>query len=663
MFERHQIQKITAFVVVGLFIGVGIVPIMNGNEIRIMPDNDHIISIDIANQVATFKLNELDKIDFSIIESTTIIHNEGEPLFYVFNLNPQGYLVVSGSYDLPPVIAYSFTSNFLEYNTANPLYDMLYSDLSLRLKNIQLIPDRIIQERHVQWDSYVQENPINSGRFEQWPSEGSTPTGGWILTNWNQNSPYNNFCPLDISHGGSRSVAGCPAVAMAQILNYHNTTNYIQFDDSDDYYHNYGGNQYWIDNNYVQFGFKSFPQLNSYLTTLQTHYENQIPPTNDDKAAITFACGVAATQVYGTSGSGTFGVSQAYDAYQRFNCTTVSLLDENDSYLYQRLSSNMKDALPAHLAVVNEEWTVGHNLVVDGYNTDDFFHVNFGWGGSYNGWYLIPDELPYSLTVIEGVIVDILKEDTGTPDLYCSGSLQWTNVTPNEIVTDSFTVSNIGESGSHLDWAIAEWPSWGTWTFSPSDGNNLKPEDGPVTITVRVEVPNQENHLFTGEVKVVNIENSSDYDTILISLETGYKIHEKLFCNGSLIWVDVKPGATIFGSFTVENIGAALSNLSWEITEWPDWGTWTFTPSGGTLLTPEDGPITINVSVTAPIKRNSEFSGQVKVVNSENSSDYDTISVSLATPYQVYFTILNVLHALMERFPHAFPVLRFILHQ
>jgi hypothetical protein len=663
MFERHQIQKITAFVVVGLFIGVGIVPIMNGNEIRIMPDNDHIISIDIANQVATFKLNELDKIDFSIIESTTIIHNEGEPLFYVFNLNPQGYLVVSGSYDLPPVIAYSFTSNFLEYNTANPLYDMLYSDLSLRLKNIQLIPDRIIQERHVQWDSYVQENPINSGRFEQWPSEGSTPTGGWILTNWNQNSPYNNFCPLDISHGGSRSVAGCPAVAMAQILNYHNTTNYIQFDDSDDYYHNYGGNQYWIDNNYVQFGFKSFPQLNDYLSTLQTHYENQIPPTNDDKAAITFACGVAATQVYGTSGSGTFGVSQAYDAYQRFNCTTVSLLDENDSYLYQRLSSNMKDALPAHLAVVNEEWTVGHNLVVDGYNTDDFFHVNFGWGGSYNGWYLIPDELPYSLTVIEGVIVDILKEDTGTPDLYCSGSLQWTNVTPNEIVTDSFTVSNIGESGSHLDWAIAEWPSWGTWTFSPSDGNNLKPEDGPVTITVRVEVPNQENHLFTGEVKVVNIENSSDYDTILISLETGYKIHEKLFCNGSLIWVDVKPGATIFGSFTVENIGAALSNLSWEITEWPDWGTWTFTPSGGTLLTPEDGPITINVSVTAPIKRNSEFSGQVKVVNSENSSDYDTISVSLATPYQVYFTILNVLHALMERFPHAFPVLRFILHQ
>jgi hypothetical protein len=663
MFERHRAQKISVFVVVGLFLGIGIVPIMNGNEIRIMPDNSHPITIDIATQVATAKLNELDKIDFSVVESTTIINNDAEPLFYVFNLNPPGYLVVSASYDLPPVIAYSFTSNFLEFDTANPLYDMLFSDLSLRLENIQLTPEGTMQERHLQWESYIGGSICTSGRFEQWPPEGSTPTGGWILTNWHQSAPYNNFCPLDIYNGGARSVAGCPAVAMAQILNYHNTTNYIQFDDSDDYHHNYGGNNFWIDNDYIAYGFPSFPLLNSYLSTLQAHYTNQIPLTNNDKAAITFACGVAATQVYNSQGSGTFGVSQAYDAYQRFNCSTASLLDENDPFLYQRLSNNMKDALPAHLAVVNEEWTVGHNLVVDGYNTDNFYHLNFGWGGSANGWYLIPDEnMPDDLTVIEGVIVDILKEDTGTPDLSCGGELQWTNATPNEIVTDSFTVSNIGEADSHLDWAIAEWPSWGTWTFSLLDGNNLKPEDGPVTITVSVEAPNQENHLFTGEIKVVNIENSSDYDTIPISLETGIKIHEKLFCNGSLIWVDVKPGATIFGSFTVENIGAALSNLSWEITEWPDWGTWTFTPSQGPLLTPEDGPITINVSVKAPVKRNSEFSGQIKVVNSENSSDYDIISVSLATPYQVHFTILEVLQGLIERFPHAFPLLRFLLN-
>jgi hypothetical protein len=38
--------------------------------------------------------------------------------------------------------------------------------------------------------------------------------------------------------------------------------------------------------------------------------------------------------------------------------------------------------------------------------------VNFGWGGTYNGWYLLPDEMPYGLTVIEGVVVDIMKDNS-----------------------------------------------------------------------------------------------------------------------------------------------------------------------------------------------------------------------------------------------------------
>jgi hypothetical protein len=652
-------QKISVLVVIGLFLGAGLIPIMNGAQIT--GNKNQGITIDIATRVATAKLFELNKINFFIAESKQITNEQGEPLFYVFDLNSPGYLIVTGSYDLPPVIAYSFTSNFQTNIDGNPLFDLLYADLTLRLQYIQLVAEKTLEERHLQWDSYIKGTPLSTGKFEQWPPEGSTPTEGWILTDWHQSAPYNNFCPLDLAHGGARSVAGCPAVTMAQILNYHNTTMNVVFDDSDDYYHAYGGNNYWIDNNYVQYSFKSFPQLNTYLSTLQSHYENQIPPTNDDKAAITFACGVAATQVYGASGSGTFGVNQAFEAYQRFNCTTISLLDENDPDLYERLSSNMKDALPAHLAIMNEEEDSGHNLVVDGYNTDNFYHLNFGWGGSNNGWYLIPDDLPNELTVIEGIIVDILK-NTAVPDLTCEGTLEWNNATPNEIVTGSFTVNNIGEADSNLDWEITEWPSWGEWTFTPSNGNNQKPEDGPTTVTVSVVVPNQENHLFTGEVKVENIENSSDYSTISVSLQTGYKIHEKLFCNGSLTWTDVKPRSTITGSFTVENVGAAFTNLSWEINESPDWGTWTFTPSQGDHLTPEDGPVTINVTVVAPFKRNTEFTGQIKIVNSENSSDYDTIPVTLATPYQFHLTILDILQALLVRFPHAFPLLRLLLN-
>ncbi|MBI2417938.1 MAG: C10 family peptidase, partial [Ignavibacteriales bacterium] len=64
-------------------------------------------------------------------------------------------------------------------------------------------------------------------------------------------------------------------------------------------------------------------------------------------------------------------------------------------------------ALPVHMATVTPANDAGHNFVVDGYNSENFFHLNFGWGGSYNGWYKIPEGIPYNLTVMEGTIVNI----------------------------------------------------------------------------------------------------------------------------------------------------------------------------------------------------------------------------------------------------------------
>jgi len=268
--------------------------------------------------------------------------------------------------------------------------------------------------------------------FEQWPATGD----GWLKTNWTQNSPYNNYCPMD-PVTGVRSYAGCPATAMAQIINFHATTNNIHFDNSDDYYHNYAGRQYWIDDDFEYADFPSFPLLNDYLDTLNAHYLANETLTNDDKAAMTFACGVAARQVFTSQGSGTFGVDQAYDAYLRFGCNKVDLLDSNDAGLFDRLSQNIKDTLPSHLAIVNEEWTTGHNVVVDGYNTDEYYHLNFGWGGSYNGWYLLPEEIPYELTVIEGVVVDIMKKDlTGTENLELQMTV--TSFYPNPVNKNAF---------------------------------------------------------------------------------------------------------------------------------------------------------------------------------------------------------------------------------
>jgi hypothetical protein len=127
-----------------------------------------------------------------------------------------------------------------------------------------------------------------------------------------------------------------------------------------------------------------------------------------------------------------------------------------------------------------------------------------------------------------------------------------------------------------------------------------------------------------------------------------------LDCDGELTWIDVVPGETITDTFTIENIGDPLSELDWKVTEWPDWGDWTFTPANGTDLTPEDGAFTIDVEVVAPDEEEKEFTGEIKLVNQENASDFCTISVSLTTPrsrLSLRSVLLDFLERLFERFP------------
>jgi hypothetical protein len=102
---------------------------------------------------------------------------------------------------------------------------------------------------------------------------------------------------------------------------------------------------------------------------------------------------------------------------------------------------------------------------------------------------------------------------------------------------------------------------------------------------------------------------------------------------GSLSWTRIKPGATVNGSFQVQNIGDAGSLLNWTInTSLINWGTWSFTPESGENLTPEDGQTTIQVSVIAPNEHNSEFEAFIRVENKNNPNDFDVIPVTLKTP-------------------------------
>lgn len=249
----------------------------------------------------------------------------------------------------------------------------------------------------------------------------STPSlrsEGLLASHWDQDYPYNQLCPRDPMNSDSYSYAGCPAVAMAQIVNYLRTTQNTRFSDNDDYYHNYLGRSYNIDDDWETLQFPSFPQLNEMLDSVDASFQRGEELSDELAAALIFACGTACTQVYSSQGSGTFAVNQAYDAYQRFGFTDCQLFRTPDSLMYATLIANLQAGYPVHLAVENPQGTVGHNVVVDGYReSDGKFHINFGYGGSLDNWYSIPDpDFYYGMTKLEGIIVDIIPSPSAVPE-------------------------------------------------------------------------------------------------------------------------------------------------------------------------------------------------------------------------------------------------------
>ena len=257
---------------------------------------------------------------------------------------------------------------------------------------------------------------------------------GFLGSHWTQDFPYNQLCPRDPVNGNSYSCAGCPAIAMGQIINYLRTTQDTRFSDSDDYAHNYAGRKYIIDDDWESLQFPSFSQLNVMLDSVDVTYERGEELPDLLAAAVVFACGTALRQVYTAEGSGTFYVDQAYEAYQRFGFTDCQLFRDPDSLMYATLISNLQAGYPAHLAVENPAGTVGHNVVVDGYReSDGKFHINFGYGGSLDNWYDIPDpSFYYGMTKVEGIILNIIPTD-GPMTVHESVPQQPLEIYPNPV--------------------------------------------------------------------------------------------------------------------------------------------------------------------------------------------------------------------------------------
>lgn len=308
-----------------------------------------------------------------------------------------------------------------------------------------------------------------------------------------------------------------------------------------------------------------------------------------------------------------------------------------------------------------------------------------------------------------------LSWDGGDPDwfdfVYYDVYFEEDDPTPDELVSEGqteteYTPEDPLEFESTYYWKIVAEDEHGltangpVWSFTtrgndpPNTPNNPDPDDGETDVSIYKTLrwaggdPDGDTTYYDvyfeaedpDPVLVSEDQTSRTYDPGQLDYETTYywkivaedefgEITEgpvwsfttqvptpDLDCEGFIQWVDVLAGSTVEGEFIVENIGTPTSELNWEIDEYPEWGDWTFTPDHGNALTPEGGEFTVEVSVVAPPDENSDFSGVIKIINSDDPSDFDTITVTLKTPRSkpVYLNIL-------ERILNSFPLLRQLL--
>ncbi|UCF50286.1 MAG: hypothetical protein JSU91_02040 [Thermoplasmatales archaeon] len=141
-------------------------------------------------------------------------------------------------------------------------------------------------------------------------------------------------------------------------------------------------------------------------------------------------------------------------------------------------------------------------------------------------------------------------------------------------------------------------------------------------------------------------------------LTDGEPFEPDLECDGEIRGRNMPPGIKVFRNFTIRNKGDTDSVLHWNIESYPnDWGdNWSITPDRGILTSGMDW-ITIDVEFNVPLEENTEFTGNITVVNAEDPSDYCEINVKINTPRsrKISSTLLEIF---FERFPNAFPILR-----
>lgn len=360
---------------------------------------------------------------------------DGTADFYVFDMAPQtGFVIVSADDVAHPVIGYSTESNFDMHFDRTGLSDWMSNTAThMRAAVTQHIAASVAISR--EWQA-CQSGPYHA------PSRVAV-VGPLVRTRWDQSPYYNALCPMNTT-ANDRAVTGCVATTMAQIMKYWNYP--AQGTGSYTYTPPASGN-----------GFV-YPQLSASFNHAYNwaSMPNLVNSTNyTDVAQLMYDCGVSVAMGYDIGSQGGSGAyvqqsevwgnwpcaESSYKNHFYYDPSTlrgVNFISYTPDQWFQLLKAEIQAGRPVQYEGADPTQG-GHTWVMDGYDANNLMHMNWGWGGSYDGYFATTNLTAggATFTTREGALIGIqplypyrLTAQAGTAHVCLGTSTQLTATGP-----------------------------------------------------------------------------------------------------------------------------------------------------------------------------------------------------------------------------------------
>ncbi len=356
-----------------------------------MPMMAEHVTPETAQKVAKTFLNNNGAKSAQLTDLTNVA---GFSNLYIFN-GEEGFVVMAADNCVQPILGYSLTGKFVAENMPSNVSGWLqgYNDEIQYAIEHQM---RATDETAQLWNDLIDGNSK--------AARATTVVNPLVQTTWDQNGfyyysggqlhifeLYNNLCPYD-NTAGERTVTGCVATAMAQIMKYwsypaqgigsHSYTPYTRPD---------------LGVQSANFGSTNYSWSNMPNSLSQSSSDVQINAI----AVLMYHCGVSVDMMYDISangGSAAYAEDIPNALRNYFNYKSTANIKYKSSYSNNNWINLLKAELNASRPIeYNGRGDAGgHAFVCDGYNSSNQFHFNWGWSGSNDGFYSLTSLNPGS---------------------------------------------------------------------------------------------------------------------------------------------------------------------------------------------------------------------------------------------------------------------------